>query len=143
MYIYENIEWATTPIIVTSNNERININAQLSLKFAKIHQHHRLIWTLLLDESAIASLSDEGIQDIYDSNLASTDFFVKDDPGLITYNLSPPIGLVNNTTVKYYAITLHSNKNKEDILLKTTENTHNVDIHLRYPHIYHIYNLFG
>jgi len=92
--VTENLDWATAPIIVTSNRMRVAINDERSKLFAWIHGRRRFRWRIPLCDT---SLPQQTRDYLYDHNLALHGWFVEGAPAIITTNINSLLGLANGT----------------------------------------------
>lgn len=130
-------EWVTAPIVVMTNKERQEINAQQSFYFAKINNKPRYIWnipveTLSDERDEDNELCQDDYNDLYDKNVGLKGFFVEGAPCYLTRNINRSVGLANGTSGILHSIVLDPEENKLDVMDRTVAQESN-DIVLLYP----------
>lgn len=81
--------WAFAPVIVTSNKERLSINAVQSAKWALVYKMPRITWTYEIASDFASSLHSATRDYIYNTVPQLTGYFVKGAPGYLTNNINP------------------------------------------------------
>lgn len=84
-------EWATVPIIVTSNSERIHINNCQSERWSKWKRIPRITWRLPIEGDLAPHLSTQLKERIYKDFPQLTCYFVIGAPGYLSNNINPGI----------------------------------------------------
>ena len=82
-------DWATTPIIVTSNSERIHINNCQSERWSTWKAVPRITWKLPIEGDLGPHLSAQMKERIYKAFPQLTGCFVYGAPGYLSNNINP------------------------------------------------------
>ncbi len=82
-------EWATVPIIVTSNSERIHINNCQSERWSTWKRVPRITWKLPLEGDLGPHLSSQMKERLYKAFPQLTGCFVHGAPGYLSNNINP------------------------------------------------------
>ena len=131
--IQEDPSWASAPIVVTGNKERILLNEFQSRMWSVRHRRPRFVWRCQLSEQNpdMVNLTTLQRNYIYENYPQFTGYFVENAPGYLLENINPTIGLANGTPISYHSLTLDSRENIQRILESMCNESG--DIQLCYP----------
>ena len=125
----------TSPIVVTSNNERASINNSQSRTFALQNNTRRFSWQEIIFGHNVSEteVKQSEINSLYLNDLTLTRYFVEGAPGFITENIKPERGLVNGTQVTYHSLVLDEREDRERIAEELMYLANGEDIPLQFP----------
>lgn len=81
--------WEFAPIIVTTNNERANINSYQSKRWAQVHQLPRISWRYEISGSLSSKIPPAMKEHLYETVPQLTGYFVQGAPGYLSSNINP------------------------------------------------------
>jgi len=100
------LEFAFSPIVVTTNAERASLNERQALRFASHHGTAILRWRKPLRGEVASLLAQEQIDALYQIHPELNGYFIIGAPGHLTENLNPTKGFSNGTPIVFHSVTL-------------------------------------
>jgi len=134
--IIDDPQFAETPIVVTGNLERSNINSFQSAKFAQRHKTPRFSWKKTLVGKIGLGLVQRNREFVYERYPQFTSYFVAGAPGYLIENICVSRTLANGTPIIYHSLTLDPREDREHILELLTNPHQYQDIELQFPPLY-------
>jgi len=94
---------------VLSNRERMHLNKAMVLQWAQFHDVPLYKWRLPVQGSVAQNLTDEEMEQLYQSEPGLWGYFCVGCPCMLTRNIHPLLGLANGTSGTYHSLTFGDN----------------------------------
>ena len=98
--------WGFAPVIVTTNNERANINAYQSARWGKVHRIPRITWRYEITGS-LSTAPPSVKEHLYETVPQLTGYFIYGATGYLSTNINPGMSLFVNWLNNVLVQTIH------------------------------------
>ena len=118
--VRRNPEWATSPIVVTSNEVRGQLNLVQAIEFAKRSNRVVYRWPKRMKGLRVRENAEEVaglLTDLHDSCPLSNNLFVQGAPCYLTWNVNARKGLAHGTKGYLHSLVFEDGFQEEDILV--------------------------
>ena len=113
--------WLEAPVIVTTNSERLDLNAVKCSQFATSHRQYIIRWPSKCSDWYNKPRNEDDYGAMLENNSCFWDYFIVGAPAFFNERINRDLGIVNGTKVRYHSLTCVDNEQEEFIRCRMRE----------------------